>query len=122
MATFGKTRSCNHLSYLSSCLRYKVIPIGFRLHLQGIFEEVNFFRNDYNEHLYQCSRNLMRPSIETMPYRKHLLHNEVVYYKSSRIDSANNSANTKLLIHTLNRRLYQCMKEVKTYRLGRLLP
>ena len=27
MVTFGKTRFCNHLSIVSSCLRYKVISI-----------------------------------------------------------------------------------------------
>ena len=80
MDTFGKTRSCNHLSFLSSCLRYKVIPIGFRLHFQGDFAEDNFFRNNYNKHSNQCSRNLMRSSIQTMLYRKYHFRNQIVYY------------------------------------------
>ena len=50
MATFGKTRFCNHLSFLSSCLQYKVIPIGFGHNFQGNFAEDNFLRNNYNKH------------------------------------------------------------------------
>ena len=64
----------------------------------------------------------MRSSIQTMLHRKHRFHNQMVHYKSKHNNSANNLANVQLLIHTLNRKLYQHMKEVKTYKLGRLLP
>ena len=57
-----------------------------------------------------------------MLYRKHNFHNQIVYYKSKLNKSANNLTNIKSLIHTLNRKLYQHMKEVKTCKLGRLLP
>ena len=122
MATFGKTGFCNHLSFLSSCLRYKVIPIWFRLHFQCNFVEGNFLRNTYNKHLNQCSRNLMRSSIQTMLDRKHHFHNQIAYYKSKLNNSTNNLTNITSLLHTLNRRLYQHMKEVKTCKLWRFLP
>ena len=75
IATFGKTLLCNHPSFLSSCLRYKVIPIGFRLHFQCNFVEDNFLRNNYDKRFNQCSRNLMPSSIKTMLHRKHHFHN-----------------------------------------------
>ena len=93
MATFGKTTFCNHLSFVSSCLRYKVIPIGFRLHFQGNFIENKFIHNNYNKHLNQCSRNLMRSSIQAMLYRKHHFHNQIVYYKSKLNNSENYLSN-----------------------------
>ena len=64
----------------------------------------------------------MRSSIQTMLYRKHHFHNEIAYYKSKLNNSENNLSNIKFLIHTLNRKLHQHMKEVKTCKLGRLLP
>ena len=57
-----------------------------------------------------------------MLYRKHHFHNHIVYYKSKLNNSENNLSNIKFLIHTLNRKLYQHMKDVKTCKLGRFLP
>ena len=57
-----------------------------------------------------------------MLYRKHHFHNQNAYYKSKLNNSAKNLTNIKFLIHTLNRKLYQHMKEVKTCKLRRLRP
>ena len=57
-----------------------------------------------------------------MLYRKHHFHNQITYYKFKLNNPANNLTNIKFFIRTLNRKLYQHMKEVKACKLGRLLP
>ena len=94
--------------------------IGFRLHFQCNFNKENLFRNNFTTYIY-INVLVITSSFETMQYRNQHLRNEMVHYKFRLNNLEENATNITLLIHTLNRKLYQHMTEVKTYKLGRLL-
>ena len=83
----SKTRFSNHISFLSRCLRYKVIPNGFKssfsLHVHSANHR-HTISHRVTRVCYEHSRRLMRIAIDSMS-----LHLSTIDYHASSADRTN---------------------------------
>ena len=64
VATFNKTRFCSHNHFISSCLRRRIIPVGFRISTRPCLGRIS--QRTLQDNLNQCSRRLMRLTLKSV--------------------------------------------------------
>ena len=113
--TFTKTRFCSHVNFISRCLKAKVIPKGF----QSNFHASNIstlYLKDVKIACTSFSRNVMRATIRAMSVKLEHINKNI----SNCISQLSNTcpsilANSiRLIIHSLNSKLFHFLKDVKT--------
>ena len=108
--TLSKTRFSSHLSFLSRCLRFKVVPNCFKSSFylfNHAFVNRHVISHRVNKACYEHSRRLMRIAIDDM-----LLHVQILDSNISRVKSNLSTTCPSILmkdiiesIHMLNSRL-----------------
>ena len=64
-STWGKTRFTNHINFLGKCLKFKVVPEGFKLKFHSPIK-----RTILQHHLTSFANKLIRPSINHFDYQQ----------------------------------------------------
>ena len=118
-STWGKTRFTNHINFLGKCLKFKVVPKGFKLKFHSPIK-----RTILQRHLTSFANKLIRSSINHFRYQQTKFSKELPSL-TRRLQflchTRDSYFDIRQKIHELNQTLYNFLKTTKDKKLKELI-
>ena len=118
-STWGKTRFTNHINFLGKCLKFKVVPEGFKLKFHSPIK-----RTILQRHLTSFANKLIRPSINHFDYLQTKFSKELpclTHCLQFLCNTRDSYFDIRQKIHELNQTLHNFLKTTKDKKLKELI-